>query len=349
MTEKANQLTKDEKVQKPEVSTTLVKSTLYYCTSIGLDADELLKQIEMKAESLADPDGRVLEPAYDLLLHRASEWSNDEFFGLHMGERLTLRQFGILGFLIMSAENIGEALKAYIRFQTTLGESLSLQMEEDETSSRLTMINHGGLLSGQHRVESLIAAVCTACFELSGKKIKPLKLELNYPLQKNTSEYERVAGVEPIRGNQNVIEIHKNDMQVRVLNATAQLRELLESKLRGHLESLKRQMTGRVRTEISYMLSKKVPISIENLAARLEISTRQLQIKLREEGSSFREIYENLQKQLAIEFLGAEHSIAEISYALGFSEPSAFQRAFKKWTGQSPAFFRSVQKKAPAQ
>jgi len=82
--------------------------------------------------------------------------------------------------------------------------------------------------------------------------------------------------------------------------------------------------------------------SLESMSSFFNMSDRALQMKLEQENTSFREINESCQTEFAIRFLKNGSSTAEIGYALGFSEPSAFQRAFKRWTGQTPGQFRQI-------
>ena len=81
--------------------------------------------------------------------------------------------------------------------------------------------------------------------------------------------------------------------------------------------------------------------TIEGVAARMSIGVRTLQRKLSEEGGSFNNLLAGVKKGIAVRHLKSnELSIAEISYLLGFAEPSVFHRSFKKWTGHTPSDFR---------
>jgi AraC-like DNA-binding protein len=82
--------------------------------------------------------------------------------------------------------------------------------------------------------------------------------------------------------------------------------------------------------------------SIEHVAKRLGVPPRSLQRRLKDEGTSFQVVRDATRKELAQRYLDARMSIAEISFLLGFSEPSAFFRAFKRWTGLTPAGARTT-------
>jgi len=83
------------------------------------------------------------------------------------------------------------------------------------------------------------------------------------------------------------------------------------------------------------------PPNQQQIADALHVSNRTLQRKLKEEGTSFMDLLQDTRLQLARKYLGQRsRSVVETSYLLGFSEPSTFSRAFKRWTGVAPAEFR---------
>lgn len=85
------------------------------------------------------------------------------------------------------------------------------------------------------------------------------------------------------------------------------------------------------------------PTSWEDIAEILQMTSRTLRTRLGEQGRSFQAILDDLRHQLALDYLGkSDLSLAEISALVGFTDPSNFQRAFKKWTGTSPSEYRSA-------
>lgn len=81
--------------------------------------------------------------------------------------------------------------------------------------------------------------------------------------------------------------------------------------------------------------------SLSNIAKKLGIGVRSIQLKLKEEGVTFQQLLEEIRKNLATKHLKEDKlSTIDIAYLLGYSEPSVFFRSFKKWTGQTPTFYR---------
>jgi AraC-like DNA-binding protein len=81
-------------------------------------------------------------------------------------------------------------------------------------------------------------------------------------------------------------------------------------------------------------------VDLHTLARKLHLSPRTLQRRLAEEGTSHQSLIDSVRREMALRLLESDVPIAEAAYLLGFSEASAFHRAFKRWTGQTPAEFR---------
>lgn len=340
MTGSANLMTEHEKNGPVQVSATLIRSMLFYCEAIGLNSQALMTETGVSPAAIADPDGRLNESLYDSLTHHAAVQSKDDLFGLHMGQRLSLRQFGIIGFLIMNSTDIREALTAYERFQTTLGESLSLKLEEHKDVCRMTMTSNGGKLSGRHRFESFVSSLRAAVYELTNRELVIQKVMTTFENASALAEYQKAFGVVPEKGQINCIEFSTDFLNLKVQNPSPDMNLLLIEKLQKQLNQSASNTSLKVQREIHHRLGKGLEISLESFADFFAMSARSLQSKLKEEGTTFRELHEGVQKEFAILFLKSGRPIAEISYALEFSDASAFQRAFKRWTGEPPAFYR---------
>jgi AraC-like DNA-binding protein len=99
-----------------------------------------------------------------------------------------------------------------------------------------------------------------------------------------------------------------------------------------------------VSARLKRLLQERLPSgdpSQDELAALLHMTTRSLQRRLAELGTTYRELINQTRHELSLEYLAQrQHSISDIAYLLGFAEVSAFTRAFKRWTGQSPTAWR---------
>jgi AraC-like DNA-binding protein len=81
-------------------------------------------------------------------------------------------------------------------------------------------------------------------------------------------------------------------------------------------------------------------LSVEKVAREMAVSVRTLQMRLDEEGVAFSDLLQEIRERLAKQYLRENYTVEQITYLLGFSEPSVFRKAFKKWSGVTPKEFR---------
>src|SRR5258708_17488730 len=181
-------------------------------------------------------------------------------------------------------------------------------------------------------------------------KIKPLFAELPYE-GGDIREYERVLRCHKIKTGKNyILEFDNTFWKEPIISANFELQALLLEKMSriqygmDIQESLGSKIVGLLRNN-TYL---GIP-TLREIAANLHMSPRNLQRKLQQEGSSYQQLAESVRKSLAIHYLNqGDYPIKEVSYLLGYHELSAFSRAFKKWTGQTPQQFRKSPAISPA-
>ncbi|HYX31927.1 MAG TPA: AraC family transcriptional regulator ligand-binding domain-containing protein [Oligoflexus sp.] len=342
MTGDAKKVTAAANPPAPLVSNTLIRATLAYAAFLGQDVAWLRERAELKDTDGSDPDGHISETYYDRLLFHSSVLAQDPFFGLRLGQQHSLRHMGVLGFLVMNSATFRDALRAYERFQTALGESMIMKVDELDTCCRITIHCHGGELSGRHRVEAFVSSLQAATWELTGKKLQYTRVTLVKDMPQNVNTYIEVLGIVPTLSSHNRVEFDASYLDLKIVHALPEMNYFFEKKIDDLLKAKQEgELPRRIKREIMRRLGSHLPITLQEFAKILALSTRSLQLKLQEAGTSFSTLHEDVQKEFAMGFLREGRPIAEISYALGFSEPSAFQRAFKRWTGESPAQFRN--------
>jgi AraC-like DNA-binding protein len=159
----------------------------------------------------------------------------------------------------------------------------------------------------------------------------------------DTSEYERVFKCRPLFNQPcNSIVFSLADLQAPVIGYNKDLNTIFKNLLETEI---KKQSNGfSFGSEVKGMILRNFQFNfpqLEEIAKKMHITPRTLQRKLKEENTSFRMLSDSLKQELACNLLtNKKLSVAEIAYKLGYAEPSAFQRAFRQWMGQSPNAFR---------
>jgi AraC-like DNA-binding protein len=199
------------------------------------------------------------------------------------------------------------------------------------------------LSAARQELEWLMALIYCGVRAATGVAFHPLAVEFAVAAPQDTREHERVFGC-PVRFGQeaNRLWVSRVDWERTNRNANTELLRILELRASGLAAEMPEldSVCDAVRSVACLNLDQGPP-TIEQLAKQLSLSPRTLQRRLAAEGASFSELVDQARETTSRRLLH-EHSLslAEIAHLVGFSEQSAFTRAFKKWTGTTPAQFR---------
>jgi AraC-like DNA-binding protein len=311
----------------------------------GIPPGKLLTAIGLDPQVMIASDGRI--PA-ELALRAwqvAAELSGDPWFGLSAVEHLSGSYLGGLGFAFHGSATLGDALRRLARFFQLVNQYASLEVIEDGGLARVRIALRADIAAEQlrHPTECLLAVVLTIARHATGAELQPTAVAFRHAAPPELSAYHRVFGVTPCFDqpwHELVLDIAALDRPlVAPDHALVALAERHLQRRASELPPVE-TFTGRVRRTLLEELELGEP-TLPKLAARLRMSERTLQRRLGCEGTSMQALLDEVRRQLSIRRLAeSTQSIAEISYALGFAEVRAFHRAFKRWTGSTPAAYR---------
>jgi AraC-like DNA-binding protein len=189
-----------------------------------------------------------------------------------------------------------------------------------------------------------MATFLRMCRITTGENIKPLLVHLRRPRPPNTERYERFFG-SPVEYNTetNRLCFERALVDAPLSTPNPELARVNDQTVIDYLARFDRaSIAMQVRAEIIGRLPEGSPHQ-DTIAESLHVSLRSLQRRLKDENTSFKKLLEETRRELALQYIRDSHRpIAEITYLLGFSEHSNFTRAFKRWTGRSPAEFRTT-------
>jgi AraC-like DNA-binding protein len=313
----------------------------------GISRENLLKTAAIDAARLADVDGRLGHDEYARLLTAALDLTGDEALGLHMGERTGPARFGVFGHVVSHAGTMREALAGLLRF-------IRLATDDDpgsvlqEQRDRAILAYRGpppASRCGRARAEFAMVGYLRIVRHFAGTRRTLESAQFEHDAPAYRAEYARIfGGTVRFRGEFTGIVFDR-----RLLDYPRHPRQVEEY---AAMESLaQRKLTRMTRGGglaprlLEYLAAQ--PLSAQadsNAAARWSgVSARSLRRKLEEEHTSFTRLLTEARSIAAKRMLeDPARSIGEITYALGFSETSAFYRAFKRWTGMTPAAYRSI-------
>lgn len=322
-------------------------STLFeFVEKFDISPNILLESVDLQPKIFDSPENVITLDQYNTLTKKAASLTNDEYFGLHQGE-LFKRFSNIISYTMMNCSTIGEAMEKFCKYQSVMdnGESFEMKIGEELATVEYTIPDIGKKLS-RHLFEYRLATAISFAIYLSGIPSPVGILDevwFRHDSPPDISEHHRIFQC-PVLFNKsmNAFIFKKEHLDIPVMNANKELLEIFEKKTREALKRIDGDDTYSYK--VSRILVKKIQGKIpciEEIAKELSVSTRNLQLKLSEEETSYRDILNTVRKDMAIEYLKDNTlSIAEIAYLVGFSEPSVFNRSFKKWTNNTPGMYR---------
>jgi len=313
---------------------------------LGLSASAVLRRAGLPQDFLRET--RLLLKTEELFaLWRAiGEVSTDPSIGLLLGTENRTERFHPVGLAALSADDFGAAIDHMARYkQLTCPEEILQKRNREEWSIRFRW-----LLADE--VEPAVLIECAFAWVLSiarhgtGTRISPVRVEFIQP-RAHLKTLERHFGC-PVICNRphNMIVFRASDAQRPFVTRNAELLVLLAGQFDAELkeETTDEDFVHRVRLTIQQKLTGQRP-TIEDVADALHISSRTLQRRLQDDGSSFQRVLEEARHQLARNYLNNPVlELNEAAYLLGYNDANSFVRAFRTWEGIPPARWREQQR-----
>jgi AraC-like DNA-binding protein len=305
-----------------------------------LDAEALLKEVGISPALLAVPQARVSARAYGQLWRLVAKTLDDEFFGRD-ARRMKVGSFAMICHSVLKSRNLRQALERSLRFFALILDDISgsLEIEGGEALIRL----RAGKEIGAFAHEVLLMLLHGLACWLVGRRIPIRRAQFSYAEPAHSAEYRLMYSTDLSFGAPSTAIVF--DAQVLGLAPVQNertLKDFLRSAPENILVKYKNGSSTGARTR--RLLRQCAPAQMPEFAAlaeQMHMTAATLRRRLHEEGTSYQAIKDELRRDLAIGYLShSDRSAMDIGLELGFSERSAFHRAFKKWTGASPGEFR---------
>jgi len=338
----------------PTIAAGYPKALLDFAVSRGADRQLLLERSQIRLDDLKDQDNRIPLANYLALLQAGIELCNEPALSLLFGEAVKLQDISLVGLIGVAFDNVES-----IRRQVNRYAPLTLDADDGGTADAVEFVRENGdvwmnFTSEIYKANPLLAEsgfarnVCGARALMASipnfahlqfpKAIRFTHAEPSY-----RSEYDRIFGV-PLffNSHMNALLIDEAILNLKLPRTNPYLSEILSARADELLKNLEasKTMRGRVETLLVPLLHKG-EVSIDTIAGKLGLSRQTLFRKLKAEGITFEKVLDELRHQLALHYLnGKKLPVNQAAYLVGFSEPAAFSRAFKRWTGSSPRMAR---------
>lgn len=314
--------------------------------ALGIDRAELLAIAQLSEHDVADRDAYVPFAKQLAIGAEISRRLPGRNIGLAALEHIQPATFGVLGYVICHSENLRVALKAFVRYQNLLSDALTWRLERDATTAVLTLDAASEFEELAHPVETQIGIWVSMGRKLTGAAWSPARVTFRHQPVGDPREHEAFFAC-PVHfgAAANQLELRDESLSMSIHGARPELRPSLALLLQTLLDDIAEP--GEYTRRVSEFLRRELPrgVSTKHETARvLAISERTLSRRLREEGTSFREILDNLRCMFSQAWLAdPDNAVYEVAYLLGYTETSTFHRSFRRWTGHTPAEWRQRQ------
>jgi AraC-like DNA-binding protein len=289
------------------------------------------------------PQARVSAQHYGALWRSIALALDDEFLGQD-SRRMKAGSFAMLCHSVLGCRSLRQALDRSLRFYALILDDIFGTLVRQAGEARIVL--HERAPGAGRRVfahELLLMLVFGVCCWLIGRRIPILRTEFSYAEPPHSAEYRLMYSADlSFDRPHTVIAFEANYLDLPVVQNERSLKEFLRTAPESILVKYKNgsSLAARVRRRLRQFLPGEVP-DFEVLAVELNMTPATMRRRLHDEGQSYQSIKDQLRRDLAISYLShSTRSVTDIALELGFSERSAFHRAFRKWTGASPGEFR---------
>ena len=323
----------------------VVSHILAAAANEGMDRDTLIAAAGLEAFRLDDPEARLplwTEVALWQLLAKAAP---EPGLGIRIGASLRVREMGLLGYAFYFSPTLAAALRRLERYGRLITEAVQLTLEAGDPAHVAIAQSHPALGAGLPlAVDARLATLLGACREVTRTEIVPAEVAFTYEQPATTLAHRRFFGC-PLRFGRprSMILFEDRDVQLRIPQGDERLAGYLSRYAETVLDRLVSgaAVTNRVRSAIWADLSEGPP-SLASIAREIGMAERTLQRRLAAEGTSLQLEVDRVRQSMALAVLrDREIPIEEVAFVLGYTEPSTFYRAFKRWTGQTPRRYRA--------
>ncbi len=329
--------------ERATVSVFALRSMAGVLARVGVDPVALVSHVGLSPALLANDETRVPAAAVFEAFEEAARRARDPHFALHAAAAIPFGAIGFLEYAARSSPTLREALRCVVRYSMLVNERLEMRIEERGDAAHFVLADRGHVPMGRQFAEFQVAMIFARGRDLLGGHWPLRSVAFTHAAPDSTEEHRRLFEAE-VRFAQPVdaLVFDRSWLDRPVPTADPVLAAALDrfaEVMRAKLPS-GNDVLGDVRRAIAELL-RSGETSLEATAAKLRTSGRTLQRKLQALGTSHQDVVDAVRRDLALRWLADDRAvITEVAYLVGFSEPAAFHRAFKRWTGTTPAEYR---------
>ena len=333
------------RIREPQVSARIGALIIEAAAAHGVNAQQLMAEAGFELGWLSDANARMPLSVEERLWERAAELTNDPLFGLHAAASIRPGAFDVLDYAVRTAPDLRTALQRLARYNRLVHDLASFEVNP---AGQVVHIEHrfdgAGAWPCRQAAEFTLGSLVVVASQIASQPIQALAVEFAHPAAGEGDDYRALFGVAPRFDAPVSCLVLPSDLLDQPVPAadpalsriiTAHAEQLLAAHAPVHED-----IAAQVRRRLAEGMANGPP-SLKAVAQCLNQSERSLQRRLDAEGTRFAELVDEVRHKLALRYVADDRlALGEVAYLLGFAEPSPFYRAFKRWTGTTPAAAR---------
>lgn len=320
----------------------LIEAIGEYLRDRGVDADALFAQEGLSLDDDSH-EGYVDFHLFSRLFEAAEQLTGDRCIGLKVGANFLTRHWGRLGYLVMAGENGLEGVQYIQRFARIVTNGLDIQWHWDKTqlTCEFTILD----AAASHHVADYFVASSLALARATNNDGFGFKsVSFRHGDGGLAAEYEKQLACRcQFNAPANLIEVDIATLSLESRFRDPRLKKILEEHAQQVLQNLASgdELLARIRQFVLSELPNGVP-SLKAVCDLVGQNERTFQRSLAKMGLNFQDVVDELRMNLALEYIRNDYNFLDIAMMLGYSEQSAFHRAFKRWTGMPPSRYKKT-------
>jgi AraC-like DNA-binding protein len=284
--------------------------------------------------------------AADALFDTAARELDDPALGLTIARSVPMGSLGVLDYGLCTSATVRDALRLVVRYYGVATQRVRLELDIGPEIARVWFHRMPGIDHSRHWIEFSFGIFVQRFRDSAGVPLSFPIVSFQHAAPSDATRHREVLGPTVEFGAAaDCLAFETHALDLPMMTASRSLVELLESRMRelAPLSAPEDPLLTRIRHQLSAMLGEQTSgLGLDALAARLRMSRRSLQRSLQALHTSHTQLLEDARRERATHLLREGKRVAEVAQALGFSEPSAFFRAYRRWTGTSPKSARAA-------
>ncbi len=308
----------------------------------GLTVEQIEARTGIDRSKMDDPDTRIFMDQFFTLWQIAEEITDDPAIGLHLRQEYGKNYMHFAIMIALNSETLLEAAKSWSDYAMLVNDIDRAQIFEREDLFVCTYSCSSPEYENKWIPEHHFSYMIDCARRISGQNFAPVETWFSHKDPGYREEYQKILGC-PVRFNmnENLMMVKKEDMMRPIISPNSYLKAILKKHADGIVA--KYAKTSSMTERVAALISKKLHtgrISVQRVSDAMNMDRSTLHRRLKKEGTSFRTLLTETRRDLAKTYLIQGLSASQTAYLIGFTEPSTFHHAFKRWYGQNPGEFR---------